>query len=121
MKIFSIALLSILLSAAAQFLLKLGVTQIPPTSRWLVDGNLLKSFLQVTNRYIFLGLLVYGVGAVIWLFVLSKWDVSKAYPLVGFGFIFTAIAGSLMGEDISLIRAVGIAFICVGVALISRT
>lgn len=46
--------------------------------------------------------------------VLSKWDVSKTYPLVGLGFVFTVAIGWIIGEQITLMRALGVAFIFAG-------
>jgi len=65
--------------------------------------------------------MLYGLGAVVWLGVLSKWEVSKAYPLVGLGFAMTAVVGMLLGEQVSLLRFAGVALICSGVVLIART
>jgi drug/metabolite transporter (DMT)-like permease len=67
------------------------------------------------------GLSLYGIGALLWLGVLSNWDVSKAYPLVGLGFVLTAIIGAMSGESISQQRIVGIALIACGVFVTSRS
>jgi multidrug transporter EmrE-like cation transporter len=53
--------------------------------------------------------------------VLAKWDVSKAYPLVGLGFVFTVLIGFVAGENVSLPRIFGVVFICVGVWLVARS
>ena len=58
---------------------------------------------------------------VVWLGVLSKWDVSKAYPLVGLGFVLTVAIGFLVGEDVTLTRAMGVALICAGVFVVGRS
>lgn len=60
----------------------------------------------MTNKYVVGGFVLYGLGAVIWLGVLSKWDVSKAYnPPVGLGFVFTVLVGLMLGEQVSALRA----------------
>ena len=53
--------------------------------------------------------------------VLSKWDVSKAYPLIGLGFVFTVAMGYLLGEEVTLTRVLGVALICAGVVLVGRS
>ena len=73
------------------------------------------------NKFIIGGFLLYGLGAIVWLGVLSRWDVSKAYPLVGVGFGLTAIIGLLIGEQVTLPRAMGVALICAGVFLVGRS
>lgn len=70
---------------------------------------------------VLLGFALYGLGAVVWLSVLSRWEVSKAYPLVGLGFALSAWVGHWTGEQISYERLAGILLICAGVALVSRT
>ena len=110
-----LAIVSILISVAAQFSLKTGMSSV---KAGLEPASLLTIF---TNKFVLLGFLLYGLGAVVWLGVLSKWEVSKAYPLVGLGFAVTAIVGMLLGEQVSLVRLGGVALICSGVVLIART
>jgi multidrug transporter EmrE-like cation transporter len=57
----------------------------------------------------------------VWLGVLSKWDVSKAYPLVGLGFALTVLIGLLAGEQVTLLRGIGVVLICAGVWAVSQT
>lgn len=119
MKIFLIATLSILMSVAAQFSLKTGMSKTHLDSA-LLDIYSFKGLLAVfSNFYILGGFVLYGLGAVVWLGVLAKWDVSKAYPLVGLGFLITALIGILIGEDITLNRLAGIFMISLGVWLVA--
>lgn len=121
MRTLAFAFVSILLSVAAQFCLKVGM------SRREVNGSLVEPSLlttistSLTNGYVLAGLLLYALGALVWLMVLSKWEVSKAYPLVGLGFALTAIVGLTVGEQVSAFRAAGVALICVGVVLVARS
>lgn len=105
-----LALLSIALSVAAQFALKAGM-------RTPGDG-LLSTLVQ---PMVLLGFALYGLGAVVWLSVLARWDVSKAYPLVGLGFVATAVIGHFIGEHMSLLRGLGVLLICGGVLLVARS
>ena len=67
------------------------------------------------------GLFCYGLGFLVWLIVLSKAEVSYAYPLISLGYVFTAVlAWFLFGEALTEIRMVGIVIICLGVFLIAR-
>ena len=116
-----IAITSIALSVAAQFCLKAGMSGEAVRAvlaRPLGFGSLVS---VLTDKYVFLGFLLYGVGAVVWLGVLSKWDVSKAYPLVGLGFVLTVAIGFLVGEEVTLTRAMGVALICAGVFVVGRS
>ena len=63
-----------------------------------------------------------GVGALAWIVVLSRWDLSYAYPFLALNFVLIALVSRLvLGESIPLIRWAGIAFICAGIVLISRS
>ena len=54
-----------------------------------------------TNLPVLFGLLCYGLGFMVWLIVLSKAEVSYAYPLISLGYVFTAIlAWFLLGEAV---------------------
>lgn len=117
----AIAVASIVLSVAAQFALKAGVSG-AETKVLLAEAPGLRSLLTIlADRHVALGLLLYGLGAVAWLGVLSKWDVSKAYPLVGLGFVLAALIGFMTGESVTPGRAAGIALICAGVFLVGRS
>jgi multidrug transporter EmrE-like cation transporter len=121
MNTLAIAILSIALSVAAQFSLKAGMSS-SEVKGILAQPFALGSFYEVlTNKFVMGGFLLYGFGAVVWLGVLSKWDVSKAYPLVGLGFLFTVVIGLMTGEHVTIPRAIGVALICAGVVLVARS
>ena len=118
---FIIAIVSIALSVAAQFSLKAGMSSAEIKAA-LAQPLYLRSLVAIiTDKYVLLGFLLYGLGAIVWLGVLSKWDVSKAYPLVGLGFVFTVGIGFIVGEEVTLSRIAGVALICAGVFLVGRS
>lgn len=115
------AIASIVMSVAAQFALKAGMSN-EAVRATISQGSGLSSALTVLlNRYVLLGFLLYGLGALVWLVVLSKWDVSKAYPMVGVGFVAAVGVGYLAGEHITPLRLSGVLLICVGVAFVARS
>jgi multidrug transporter EmrE-like cation transporter len=112
------AIVSIALSVAAQFSLKAGMSS-EAVREVLAQPLTVKTILYVLmDKYVVGGFLLYGLGAIVWLGVLSKWDVSKAYPLVGLGFIFTVAIGFLVGEHVTTPRIIGVSLICAGVFLV---
>lgn len=121
MHVIVIALTSIALSVAAQFTLKAGMSSASVKLALAQPLSLFTAFEVLTNRFVFAGFALYGIGAVVWLGVLSRWDVSKAYPLVGVGFAMTAVVGALMGEQMTLARVLGVTLICAGVLLVGRS
>lgn len=114
-------LLSVLLNTAAQLLLKGGMNRIGEvTFSWT---NLFPITLQIaSNPLIILGMAFYVLSVFVWLAVLSKVEVSVAYPIVSLGYITTAIAAYyLFGEQLTLLRILGIGVIMLGVYLVART
>jgi len=116
-----IAVFSVAFSVAAQFSLKTGMSG--EAVKAILDQPLTirSAFTVLTDKYVLGGFLLYVLGAVVWLGVLSKWDVSKAYPLVGLGFVFTIVVGWIIGEQVTLMRVLGVAFICAGVVLVGKS
>jgi multidrug transporter EmrE-like cation transporter len=111
----------VLLNAFAQVFLKQGMIKVGHFAfTW---SNVLPVAMSVgSNSFIILGLCCYVVSFVLWMLVLSRVEVSFAYPFLSVGYVVTALAGYLaFNERLSLTRILGIALICLGVVLISRS
>lgn len=121
MKIFFIAVVSIILSVAAQFSLKAGMSGHGMKEMLAQPFSLHTVFHIFTDKFVLSGFLLYVLGAAVWLIVLSKWDVTKAYPLVGLGFMLTVIVGALAGEEVTALRVLGVAMISAGVWLVASS
>ena len=115
------AVVSVCLSVGAQFTLKSGMAEPAVQSALRKPFEWQTAWLIATRPGIVGGLLLYFLSAAVWLGVLARWDVSKAYPLVGAGFLLTAAIGAFAGEHLSMPRVVGIVLIAAGVALVART
>jgi multidrug transporter EmrE-like cation transporter len=118
---FSLILCSVLMSAGAQVLLKMGMSDARVADA-IAGNRRLKLFLEVFgNRWVVLGLALYILGAVIWLAVLSRVEVSLAYPFVGIGFVAIMLLGwLLLGDSINTQRVIGTLLITAGVVLVAR-
>ena len=120
-QVFLLILSSVGLSVLAQVTLKYGMSQ-PTIQMALGQGGLAAAWLVISNMYILLGLFMYGCGAMLWLLVLARLDVSVAYPFVGLGFILTMLLGFfVLGESVTPMRVVGTLLITAGVVLVSLT
>jgi drug/metabolite transporter (DMT)-like permease len=65
---------------------------------------------------------IYGLSMVLWIWVLSKVDLSVAYPFVGVSFILTMAFGYfLLGENVTSTRLLGTVLIAVGCALVANS
>jgi multidrug transporter EmrE-like cation transporter len=116
----SLILLSVAITAVAQVILKRGMS-ISGMHEALGMGWASATLAVASNAWVVAGLALYFLGAVIWLVVLNRVPVSFAYPFVGLGFVLTALlAWGLLGEGLSIARALGTLLVTLGVALIAR-
>ena len=121
MLIFSLILLGVLLNTAAQLMLKAGMSQIGFFEFKL--ANVLPISLKVMgNIPIISGLTLYVVSVVVWLVVLSRVQVSFAYPMLSIGYVVNAVAANyFFGEPLSSLRLLGIFIIISGVWLVAQS
>lgn len=107
--------LSLVLGVLAQLSLKKGVNQanIKRVKGVMVLVNML------LNVFVILGFLFYGLSSLLWLVVLSKLDLSYAYPIISFSYVLVALASVIfLGEKVSKERWISIALITFGVVLV---
>lgn len=114
-------LFGVLLNASAQLLIKAGMNRIGYFAfSW---QNLLPITQQVSfNPYIISGLSCYVISVAVWMLVLSRVEVSYAYPMLSVGYVVNAIgAFYLFSEDLSFVRILGILVIGLGVYLVAKS
>jgi drug/metabolite transporter (DMT)-like permease len=84
--------------------------------------NSISSILSVIfSPLIILGIALYGLATVIWIYLLSKFPLSVLYPLQSLAYVFGMVVALLIfHEHISATRWIGVAVIIFGVYLISK-
>jgi multidrug transporter EmrE-like cation transporter len=109
---------SVLLSALAQILLKAGMKQFGAID---LKNNFLNTFISIAlNPYIISGFIAYGISILLWLWVLSKVDVSLAYPFQALGYIVVIIlAWLIFQENIGFTRILALIFISIGLIILA--
>ena len=113
-------LISVSLSVVAQILLKNGMSSTNVQTALSVD-TITAGISIFTNISVVAGLFAYVSSAGIWLLVLSKVDVSKAYPFVGLGFIGTMMfAYWFLDEPLTINKLIGTTLVLAGVLLITK-
>lgn len=119
--VLALILLSVFLTSASQLLLKIGVSAPSAQQALRMNDNIpAVVWALAVNPMVLAGLACFALSAVFWIFVLSKIDVSMAYPCVALGVVLTVLAGHfLLGETISLTRAAGVGAIIAGVLLVA--
>jgi drug/metabolite transporter (DMT)-like permease len=117
----ALIMLSFTLSASAQIVLKHGVNQIAERSGPLVAK--MDSVREVLRTpAIWLGLLLFGVSAVVWLLVLSRTSLSFAYPFTALTYgVILIFDRTVLHEEVSRLRWFGVFLIMLGIVLVSRT
>ena len=84
--------------------------------------NIILRVLQVVfNPWVFAGLVTFVISMASHLYVLSKVELSFAYPFLSLAYVAVAVfAYFLFREDLNMWRILGIGFICVGTVLIAQ-
>jgi drug/metabolite transporter (DMT)-like permease len=118
---FLLILASSVLGVSGQILLKMGVESRGTIN--LSGSDVLQSIAQFfTAPLVWLGLGCCGLATIVWLVVLSRVDLSLAYPLIALNFVLVPLLGWLfLGEQVPSWRWVGVIIVLAGVTIIART
>lgn len=121
-KTFVLIVLVVLLSSVGNVLLSVGMKHVGAIRAW-TPGALAGVFVDTfTNPFIWLGIGSLLAFFVCYLVLLSWADYSFVTPVSAVGYAVVPLLGwALLGETVSRLRWSGIACLCVGVLLISRT
>jgi multidrug transporter EmrE-like cation transporter len=114
-------LFTVFTNFASQVLLKKGMTSIGEfeLSASGLAGSL---FHIVLNGYVIGGLVVMVISMGSHLVVLSRVDISYAYPFLGLSFVLTTAWGYfILSEDVNAWRVLGVALIFAGVSCVARS
>ncbi|PXF58549.1 MAG: hypothetical protein C4B58_05980 [Deltaproteobacteria bacterium] len=104
------------LGAFGQLSLKKGMLLSGPTN---IGIDVIKA---TFTPYVSFGLVLYATAMILWLAVLSRVELSFAYPMLSLGYVFVIFASWLIfNEHVSTLRIAGILFICIGVAMMGRS
>ncbi|MFC1517562.1 EamA family transporter [Candidatus Margulisiibacteriota bacterium] len=120
MKMMILVLVPVFIGVIGQLFLKKGMLEIGEFS---LRSGLVAQFIKIfLNPSVLVGFFFYFASSILWLIVLSRIELSFAYPLLSVGYILILIASwFFFKENVTLIRWSGVAVICIGVYLISRS
>ncbi len=120
-KFIPLILFTVLTNFGSQILLKKGMTSIAQFDI-SASGIMKSAFDIIFNPYVISGLLVMVISMGSHLVVLSRVDISYAYPFLGLSFVLTALWGYfVLSEDVNTYRILGVLLICSGVALVAKS
>jgi multidrug transporter EmrE-like cation transporter len=110
------------LNAAAQLLLKVATRPLAHFSEFNADTLSGAVVILFKSAPFWAGMVCYATSVCVWLAALSKAPVSTAYPMLSLGYVVVAAVSVLwLGESMGPAKVLGIALICAGVVLVSRS
>ena len=119
----ALILFSVGLAAVAQLALKHGMNQVNDElapERFGLNGPALKALAGAAP--VWGGLFLFGLSALVWLVVLSRASLSFAYPFAALTYVLILLFDLfVLDETVPPLRWGGVAFIAVGIFLVSRT
>jgi drug/metabolite transporter (DMT)-like permease len=112
---FFLILFNTFILVTGQFLWKFGLEK--ETISFSSVASIIK---LIFSPLIFSGILSYGLATVIWLFILTKVQISIAYPVQSIAYII-AVFGAyfIFGEPLTLYKIFGCLLIMAGVSIIA--
>jgi multidrug transporter EmrE-like cation transporter len=110
------------LNAAAQLLLKVATRPLAHFSVFNADTLNSSVLILFKSMPFWSGMVCYAASVCVWVAALSKAPVSTAYPMLSLGYVVVAaVSVAWLGESLTPGKVLGIALICAGVVLVSRS
>jgi len=116
--------LSVVLSACAQLFMKVSMIHLQLHEDVHLDLSMLLIVIEDSAVLVWLvvGLICYAISMLSWMFALTKYELSFAYPFLGITYVLVylgAIYWDKIGEQLSWQRTAGIVLILLGVAFVN--
>ncbi|WP_054692130.1 EamA family transporter [Syntrophomonas palmitatica] len=112
MNVFWLTFLNTIMMATGQILWKMGMNE-------REINNLFQLIQAFFSPLVLAGLVVYVLTTFLWLYILSRAQLSYVYPIQSLVFVFVLLATMVLGERIPINRWLGVVVICMGVYLVS--
>lgn len=113
---FGLLFLSLLAGISGQFFLKAGALKLGKVNAENVISHILG---MVTIPELVIGLVLYGLGAIAYILLLTRVNLSIVGPSVALSYVFSVLLGYFVfKETIPMERVVGLGFIVFGVILV---
>ena len=116
--------LSVVLSACAQLFMKVSMIRLQLHEDVHLDLSMLLIVIEDNAVLVWLvvGLICYAISMLSWMFALTKYELSFAYPFLGITYVLVylgAIYWDKIGEQLSWQRTAGIVLILLGIAFVN--
>ena len=113
-----ILFLAILANVGAQISLRYGMRNFNINKQ----SQLFSTIQEVAkNYYVWQGLILYGLGFLLYLYILSKFDVSYIYPILtaSIFILLLTLSSLILNEPITIKKIIGISIIILGIFIAS--
>jgi multidrug transporter EmrE-like cation transporter len=115
-------LAGVALNAAAQLLLKVATRPLAHFTAFNAETLFGSITILLKSLPFWTGMICYGASLCVWLAALAKAPVSTAYPMLSLGYVVVAVVSAgWLGETVGPAKIAGIALICLGVVLVTRS
>lgn len=113
-------LTSVFMGAVGQVLLKAGADRLGEFN--LSFNTFFQSIWTIIKiPYILIGMVFFGLSFLLWIKVLTKSELSYAYPMVSLSYVIVGIASAIFfNEAITMNKIFGIAAIVLGVFILNK-
>lgn len=75
----------------------------------------------LTSKYMLLGIFIYLIATIFWMYLLGKYNYSYIYPMFSITYVFSFLLGIyIFNENVSIYQWIGVVFIICGVVFISK-
>ncbi|MBI1279138.1 MAG: hypothetical protein GC179_13505 [Anaerolineaceae bacterium] len=112
---------SVAFGAVGQLMLKAGMNSVVQSYGKLQLS--VDTFIHMaTNPLLIVGIAIFGISTLLWLFALAKADLSFAYPFLSLTYLVVLVGGALLFKDqVTLPRVLGFAVVIAGVWIVARS
>jgi drug/metabolite transporter (DMT)-like permease len=118
----ALILFSVTLAAVAQLTLKHGMNLVnDELSPDVFSLNAPSLRVVIQQPYVWSGLFLFGLSALVWLMVLSRASLSFAYPFAALTYVLILLFDQFVLDDtVPPLRWAGVVFIGIGIILVSQ-
>lgn len=108
------------LTITSQIFLKRGLREIGEMKPSGLQDFFSALFHLIQNKFIIIGIFIAATGAFFWLIVISKMDLTVAFPISGaiFFVLLFLVSWLFLGETITVVKVLGVLLILLGAYMI---
>ena len=113
--------LTIFFAVSSQLIIKWKMSALDLSHMQTIGEKFFFAASMLLNPYIMLSIVFTLLSGLSWMIAMTKFDISYAYPFTALGYVFILLFSVILfHEPLSWHKTLGILFIMVGIAIVSR-